>query len=240
MDKFDEYLKNKSKSENEEFVLPKSFENKLEDTLKNINKENKINVWYRNKKIWATAACFIFLVGASLKYGVYSNKLSSIDKSLESQVRGYSADSPNIARYDNSETRGIRNGASTKQGVSEFSLEDKIDGEFIDATRITKIIFKNIAEGNTYKSIDNKVDIENIIGFINDITKEEIQNQTLEEWDFLIETNGVESNHTIIIKNNIMNIDNKWYKINSEEIDNFKYMYDDLNYDENSIPYCDY
>ena len=37
-----------------------------------------------------------------------------------------------------------------------------------------------------------------------------------------------------------MNIDNKWYKINSEEIDNFKYMYDDLNYDENSIPYCDY
>ena len=37
MDKFDEYLKNKSKSENEEFVLPKSFEYKLEDTLKNLD-----------------------------------------------------------------------------------------------------------------------------------------------------------------------------------------------------------
>ena len=35
MNKFDEYLKNKSKSENEDFVLPKSFEYKLEDTQKN-------------------------------------------------------------------------------------------------------------------------------------------------------------------------------------------------------------
>ena len=58
--------------------------------------------------------------------------------------------------------------------------------------------------------------------------------------DFLIQTNGVESNHTIIIKNDIMNIDNKWYKINSEEVNNFKSMYNNLNYDENSIPYCNY
>ena len=79
-----------------------------------------------------------------------------------------------------------------------------------------------------------------IISFINDILKEEIQKQTLGEWDFLIQTNGVESNHTIIIKNDIMNIDNKWYKINSEEVNNFKSMYNNLNYDENSIPYCNY
>ena len=45
MDKFDEYLKSKSKSENEKFFLPKSFEYKLEDTLKKLDKENKTNVW---------------------------------------------------------------------------------------------------------------------------------------------------------------------------------------------------
>ena len=95
-------------------------------------------------------------------------------------------------------------------------------------------------DGNTYKSVDNKVDIEKIISFINDIPKEEIQKQTLGEWDFLIQTNGVESNHTIIIKNDILNIDNKWYKIDSEEVSNFKSMYNDLNYDENNIPYCNY
>ena len=95
-------------------------------------------------------------------------------------------------------------------------------------------------DGNTYKSVDNKVDIEKIISFINDIPKEEIQKQTLGQWDFLIQTNGVESNHTIIIKNDILNIDNKWYKIDSEEVSNFKSMYNDLNYDENNIPYCNY
>ena len=44
----------------------------------------------------------------------------------------------------------------------------------------------------------------------------------------------------IIIKNDILNIDNKWYKIDSEEVSNFKSMYNDLNYDENNIPYCNY
>ena len=33
-----------------------------------------------------------------------------------------------------------------------------------------------------------------------------------------------------------MNIDNKWYKIDSEEVNSFKAMYNALNYDENSIP----
>ena len=36
------------------------------------------------------------------------------------------------------------------------------------------------------------------------------------------------------------NEDNKYYKINAEEVNNFKVMYNDLNYDENKIPYCDF
>lgn len=244
MDKFDEYLKNKSKSENEEFVLPKSFEYKLEDTLKNLDKENKskINRWYMNKKLWTTAACFafVFLTSVSIKYGVNSDNLNSLGKGLENQATEYSESAPDVASYDGAETRGIDNNEATKQQISEFSLEDSFGEGVIDSTDINKIIVKNIIDGNTYKSVDNKVDIEKIISFINDIPKEEIQQQTLGEWDFLIQTNGVESNYTIIIKNDIMNIDNKWYKINSEEINNFKDMYNDLNYDENSIPYCDY
>lgn len=244
MDKFDEYLKNKSKSENEEFVLPKSFEYKLEDTLKNLDKENKskINRWYMNKKLWTTAACFafIFLTSVSIKYGINSDNLSSLGKGLENQATEYSENAPDVASYDGAETRGIDNNEATKQQISEFSLEDSFGEGVIDSNNINKIIVKNIIDGNTYKSVDNKVDIEKIISFINDIPKVEIQQQTLGEWDFLIQTNGVESNYTIIIKNDIMNIDNKWYKINSEEVNNFKDMYNDLNYDENSIPYCDY
>ena len=244
MDKFDKYLKNKSKSENEDFVLPKSFEYKLEETLKNLDKENKneTNVWYMNKRLWTTAACFafVFLAATSIRYGVDSNRSNSIEKSLENQVTGYSDAIPEVASHNEASTRGIGNDEATKQEVEEFSLEDRFGDGIIDSNNINKIIVKNIVDGNTYKSVDNKVDIEKIISFINDIPKEEIQKQTLGQWDFLIQTNGVESNHTIIIKNDILNIDNKWYKIDSEEVSNFKSMYNDLNYDENNIPYCNY
>ena len=244
MDKFDEYLKNKSKSENEDFVLPKSFEYKLEETLKKLDKENKneTNVWYMNKRLWTTAACFafVFLAATSIRYGVDSNRSNSIEKSLENQVTGYSDAIPEVASHNEASTRGIGNDEATKQEVEEFSLEDRFGDGIIDSNNINKIIVKNIVDGNTYKSVDNKVDIEKIISFINDIPKEEIQKQTLGQWDFLIQTNGVESNHTIIIKNDILNIDNKWYKIDSEEVSNFKSMYNDLNYDENNIPYCNY
>lgn len=236
MDKFDEYLRNKIKGENDEFVLPKSFEHKLEDTLKNLDKESKskINRWYINKKLWTTAACFafVFLTSVSIKYGVNLNKSNYLEKSLNRQDAEYSESIPDVASYSGDE--------ATKQEVREFSLEDRFGDKVIDSSNINKIIVKNIVDGNTYKSIDNKIDIENIISFINDIHKEEIQQQTLGEWDFIIQTNGVESNHTIIIKDEIMNIDNKWYKIDSEEVNKFKSMYNDLNYDENSIPYCNY
>ena len=222
MDKFNKYLKNKSKSENKEFVLPNSFECKLEETLKNLDKENKskTNVWYINKKLLTMVACFafVFLAGISIKYGVNSNKSNFTDRSLENQIAGYSEGIPEIASRNKAETR------------------DVVSDEVIDSNNINKIIIKNIVDGNIYKSIDNKIDIERIISFINDIPKEEIQKQILEEWDFLIQTSGMESNHTIIIKNHIMNIDNKWYKIDSKEVNSFKNMYNDLNYDENSIP----
>lgn len=220
MDKFNKYLKNKSKSENKEFVLPNSFECKLEETLKNLDKENKTNVLYINKKLWTMVACFafVFLVGISIKYGVNSNKSNFIDRSLENQIAGYSDGIPEVASRNKAETR------------------DVVSDEVIDSNNINKIIIKNIVDGNIYKSIDNNIDIEKIISFINDIPKEEIQKQILEEWDFLIQTSGMESNHTIIIKNHIMNIDNKWYKIDSKEVNSFKNMYNDLNYDENSIP----
>ena len=220
MDKFNKYLKNKSKSENKEFVLPNSFECKLEETLKNLDKENKTNVLYINKKLWTMVACFafVFLVGISIKYGVNSNKSNFIDRSLENQIAGYSDGIPEVASRNKAETR------------------DVVSDEVIDSNNINKIIIKNIVDGNIYKSIYNNIDIEKIISFINDIPKEEIQKQILEEWDFLIQTSGMESNHTIIIKNHIMNIDNKWYKIDSKEVNSFKNMYNDLNYDENSIP----
>ena len=44
MDNFDEYLKNKSHMEDKEFILPKSFDNKIEETLGNLDKVRKIGI----------------------------------------------------------------------------------------------------------------------------------------------------------------------------------------------------
>ena len=136
MDKFDEYLKNKSKSENEEFVLPKSFEYKLEETLKNLDKENKskTNVLYMNKKLWTIAACFafVFLTSVSIKYGVNSGELNSIEKNLENQVTRYSEGIPEVASYNDAETRDIGNSEASKQDAEEFNLDDRFGDEVID------------------------------------------------------------------------------------------------------------
>ena len=37
-----------------------------------------------------------------------------------------------------------------------------------------------------------------------------------------------------------MNIDDNWYKISSEDNKNFKEIYNNLNYQEDDIPYCNY
>lgn len=244
MDKFDEYLENKSENEKQEFVLPKSFEYKLEETLENLDKEKqeKTNGWYNNKKLWTTAACFafIFIAGMSVKYGVDFNKSDSREKSLDNQIVRYSADIPEIASNNESESRSSIDNDAQKGISEEFSLQDTLGDSFIDSTNIDKVIIKNVIDGNTYKSVDNKIDIDNIIEFINNISKEEVPGQLLGDWDFLIQTNGLESNHTIIIKDYIMNIDDKYYKISSEDINIFKDMYNNLNYDKNTIPYCNY
>ncbi len=63
MDKFDEYLNNKVEMESEKFILPKSFEDKIEETLESLDKKNleKEEKWYFNKNIWITVACFAFI-----------------------------------------------------------------------------------------------------------------------------------------------------------------------------------
>ena len=116
----------------------------------------------------------------------------------------------------------VRNIEKAKERFSKFINDNRL--EFLEADLTTTI----------------KIDIDNIIEFINNISKEEVPGQLLGDWDFLIQTNGLESNHTIIINDYIMNIDDKYYKISPEDINIFKDMYNNLNYDKNTIPYCNY
>ena len=234
MDKFNEYLDNKIKSEKEEFRLPKSFERKLEETLENLSEDNKIinKKWSYNKGIFTTAACFIFvfLVGISIKYPTKLDGKNIIEKSAQNEDSGYSGNQGRI----------INDSKSIEKETLDISLQENEINEIIDYSKINKKIIKYISNTNTYKLVDNKNDIENIIKFINDIPKEKIEKQNINNWDFLIQTNGTDNNHSIVIENNIINIDEQWYKIDSYKVDNLISIYNNLSYEENDIPYCDY
>ena len=119
-------------------------------------------------------------------------------------------------------------------------MRDSIDDGLIDVSNISKVVIKSMGNDNKYKAIDKIIDIELIIGFINEIPKQEVEKQDINDWSFLIQTSGVGVNHTIIIQDDIMNIDDKWYKISSEDNKNFKEIYNNLNYQEDDIPYCNY
>ena len=216
MDNFDEYLKNKSHMEDKEFILPKSFDNKIEETLGNLDKVNleKKKNWYSNKRVWATAACFAFicLTAISINSNINLNKSSDILRSAENNIEEYSTNTPEVAMYDSGESRSIEEDYGDETQKSELNLRDSIDDGLIEL----------------------------IIGFINEIPKQEVEKQDINDWNFLIQTSGVGVNHTIIIQDDIMNIDDKWYKISSEDNKNFKEIYNNLNYQEDDIPYCNY
>lgn len=233
MDRFDEYLKNKSNIENKEFILPKSFEDKLEDTLDSLDKIDTKNNWYRNRKIWTTVACFIFVcfVGISIESNFKERKSSNKSAADSGGI-------PEVASHYSEDVGDSAQNETAKSRISEFSLNDELSYNFIDSSNIDKLIFKSI-EDNKYKIIDKKEDIENVINFINDISGEKIESKSINDWNFLIQTSGVDSNHSIIIEGDIMNVDEEWYKINSQQVEKLKDIYSELNYEEKVIPYCD-
>lgn len=69
MDKFNSFIKNKVKEEKESFILPKSFEDKIETVLDNIDDKKKVRLdsWYRNRKFLAIASCFAFICFVLIK-----------------------------------------------------------------------------------------------------------------------------------------------------------------------------
>ena len=244
MDKFDEYLEKNIDNENKDFILPKSFEDKLEETLGNLGEisEGNNKRWYENKRIWATAACFAFvcLAGISMRNELSDNKNNPSIRSAENQVTEYSEGAPEMASDYSGELKNSAEKYSSESRADEFSLNDQLTDTFIDSSSINKLTIKSIKDNNKYKAISKREDIEKVINFINDISREKTESQSINDWDFLIQTSGVDSNHSIILQGNIMNIDESWFKIDSQDIEKLKDMYNDLNYKEENIPYCDY
>ena len=238
MDKFDEYLNKKVEMESEKFILPKSFEDKIEETLESLDKKNleKEEKWYFNKNIWITAACFAFISLTVLVTNKNNNETTNDLIRMSSEMDNNSS----MVSYNNAESGSIREYSSNESVEEQLESNININDSFIDYNNINKIIIKFMDNINKYKTIDKRDDIRQVIDFINYTSKKEIEKQDINNWDFLIQTNGIGLNHNIIIKDDIMIIDDKWYKIDLNDNERLKNVYNDLNYNEKDIPYCDY
>ena len=234
----DEYLNNKVEMESEKFILPKSFEDKIEETLESLDKKNleKEEKWYFNKNIWITAACFAFISLTVLVTNKNNNETTNDLIRMSSEMDNNSS----MVSYNNAESGSIREYSSNESVEEQLESNININDSFIDYNNINKIIIKFMDNINKYKTIDKRDDIRQVIDFINYTSKKEIEKQDINNWDFLIQTNGIGLNHNIIIKDDIMIIDDKWYKIDLNDNERLKNVYNDLNYNEKDIPYCDY
>ena len=238
MDKFDEYLNNKVEMESEKIILPKSFEDKIEETLEILDKKNleKEEKWYFNKNIWITAACFAFISLTLLVTNKNNNETTNDLIRMSSEMDNNSS----MVSYNNAESGSIREYSSNEGVEEQLESNININDSFIDYNNINKVIIKFMDNINKYKTIDKRDDIRQVIDFINYTSKKEIEKQDINNWDFLIQTNGIGVNHNIIIKDDIMIIDDKWYKIDLNDNERLKNVCNDLNYNEKDIPYCDY
>lgn len=220
MDKFDEFLKERTEYEVEEFLVPESFDLKVEDTLNNLpdNKKEKLNI---NKKAIAMAACFAFIFLVSSRYIIpNSNKSSS-------------------RMMDNTDTAEMALDESMDMAKAQsYSLNDM--QELIhDSEEIQSLIIKSLKEEHKFKFVNKTEDIDKLISLIDSLNVSEVIDQGISEWDFLIQTNGG-INHSIMVKDNFINIDSKWYSCEENISDKLDELYKSFNYEEKNIAYCNF
>lgn len=220
MDKFDDFFKEKIEEETKEFPVPESFELKVEETLNNLP-DNKKENWYINKKVIAVAACFafVFLVG--------SRFINPINNNLRSRT-SYTADTAEMALDE----------SMNMPKAQGYALQD-IQEIIPDVEEIESLNIKSLKEEQKYKFVDKREDIEQLISLINSLELTEIIDQGISEWDFIIQTNGG-VNHSIMIKDNIINVDFKWYRCDENISDKLNELYNSFNYEEKYIAYCNF
>lgn len=218
MDKFDEFLKKKTEDENNEFTLPESFNLKIEETLKCLE-DNKKEKWYKNRKIISMVACFALVFFVGLRYTVFNGSLT-INESTTMDMKSDSVQRSSIPEPE----------------ISNYSLENSEDF-IINQNEVKELTIKSLSGEAKFKFVNKEEDINNIIESINKLYKFEVIDQGISEWDFLIQTTG-EVNHTIEVKGNLINIDNRCYESNEDISEIIRNIYDNLNYEEKNIKYC--
>ncbi|GEM_PF-6514609 len=104
----------------------------------------------------------------------------------------------------------------------------------LNSEKISSIRIQALPSPPKFKDIDKKEDIERIATFLNDLPKEEIKDDGRNGWQFFIEVNEIGSTYYVSFLGDRLYIDKKCYKIDDKVLNEFRELYNSLQYEEKS------
>ena len=104
----------------------------------------------------------------------------------------------------------------------------------LHSEKISSIRIQALPSPPKFKDIDKKEDIERIATFLNDLPKEEIKDDGRNGWQFFIEVNEIGSTYYVSFLGDRLYIDKKCYKIDDKVLNEFRELYNSLQYEEKS------
>lgn len=113
------------------------------------------------------------------------------------------------------------------------SKQEKIS-EDLNINGIESMIIKVLPSPPKMKAINKEEDIKSIIEYINHISKQRIEQEDMNGWEVLIQTDG-EQKHSIKFIADMLEIDDVWYRVGETEVEKIKDLYNKLDYDEERV-----
>ena len=218
MEKFNDFLNNKIKTEDEKFIVPDKVNNRIEDTLRNLDilvkeeheEENVENTkkFDFNKKYISIAAMFILVFGIGIR--------------VMNPVINQESENTN-------KNNSLRDGSAINE-VMEFregNLKKISNGDrFIDLNDVRNIEIRSLKD-DIYISTVAENEINLVLNYINSLYLNSTNDRTIDSYEYLIKLSG-KKEIEIIIQNNLISIDGQIYICDYNLQEQFKVIFEQL------------
>ena len=195
-DEFERFLMDKAKDEKSKFYIPVSFDTRIEESLKEVDKIsfNKSKRWYENKKLMAVVASFVFIFSLSLiRYSMKSNFNIDMARSMNQIVN---------------KNASLEDSELVEEVNENIYLKDLIHLKKVESIDVNG------------KVIEDEYKISKILYLLNSLPLKNSEAEFVEE-DYAIEIKG-ENTYIIYMKENLLLINDVVYNTNTHEVENVK------------------
>ena len=193
-DEFERFLMDKAKDEKSKLYIPVSFDTRIEESLKEVDKIsfNKSKRWYENKKLMVVVASFVFIFSLSIiRYSMKSNSNIDMARSMD-QIAN-----ENATLEDSWSVEEVNENIYLKELIHLNKVESiDVNGKVIeDENKISKIIY-----------------------LLNSLLLNNSEAEFIDE-DYEIEIKG-EKTYIIYMKENLLLVNGIVYSSSTHEVEN--------------------